>query len=190
MIHKFLRRERVWLATIVIGTVFIHLLAVNLLPSAITYSKLRGLYSGNSLGRVFVDNKLYAGTIKIAPNDIVPLDNPDNLSSFAIYNVRNGPVRLHAVVPEAPYWSVAITAYNTDHVYVLNDLQVDGKSATLVIKDKDHAYTAQGMEQVVTVPSGKGMVLIRAILSSRDQGKVPNDFIRAQQASYIEEIAL
>lgn len=90
--------------------------------------------AGKAVGKTFEDNRLYHGKIKRAPKDIVPLDNPDNLSSFAIYDVSRHPVRIRAAVSRgAPYWSIALTAYNTDSFYVVNDRQVSGDIVSVVI---------------------------------------------------------
>lgn len=175
------------IAAILAASVAVNLAAVHALPSAITYFSFRGLYNGKALGKTFEDNRLYHGKIKRAPKDIVPLDNPDNLSSFAIYDVSRHPVRIRAAVSRgAPYWSIALTAYNTDSFYVVNDRQVSGDTVSVVITRMGDSFVPCEGDRVVAAPSEKGIVLVRTILPQARDGAALEALMATQTLASME----
>ena len=119
-------------------------------------------------------NHLYHGKVKKAPRDMVPYDNPHNMSSFVVYDLASGPVRVNAVVPrDVPYWSIAVNGYNTDQLAVINDRQVRGKSVSVVIVPEGASYRPVAGEFVVRSPGRKGFVLLRMLLPAlNDPGLV------------------
>jgi uncharacterized membrane protein len=150
-----------WLLVTALTAVAVHVGVVAVLPytiGAITVVRAR-----------LVVNHLYHGSVKKAPRDIVPYDNPHNMSSFVVYDLEPGPLRMTARVPrEVPYWSIAVNAYNTDQLAVINDRQVQGETVTLVIVREGASYRPHPGEFVVRSPGRKGFVLVRMLLPARN----------------------
>lgn len=122
--------------------------------------KRRGSWSLNQFGH---------GVLRVAGTDTVQRDNPDTVTSFAVYDVAAKPVRIHCAVPATDnYWSLSLFAWNTDNFYTVNDRNAPAKEFDVVVIRRGAAYAKQPGEVVVESPSGKGIALIRMIVSDRE----------------------
>lgn len=107
--------------------------------------------------------------MRSAEKDTVPMENADSKTTFAAFDVTEKPVRIKCVVPPIDnYWSVSLYAWNTDNFYVVNDRTAIDKTFDLVLVKAGSKYQKVGNEEIVTVPTNKGVMLIRMIASNRN----------------------
>lgn len=162
--------------------VVVHLAVVYATPYVIGWATIRKANLGT--------NRLYHGRVKRAPRDIVPYDNPHNMSSFLVYDVSRGPVRITASVPAGvPYWSVAVNGYDTDQLFVINDLALPAKTVTLVIVRDQEPYEPRPGEHVVRSPGNEGFVLVRMLLPALDDPALVERLARVQKTATVEVLS-
>jgi len=155
-----------------------HFLIVAEMPAIVNFAWLHLLESAG-MNANELSNASHA---KLAGKDVVGYDNPDNISSFLIYDVSKAPLRIHVpVVRDAAYWSIAAVDYSTSVFLLLRDTDLRENSATIVLVGKGETYLPRPGEHVAVAPTLRGVVLIRTI--------APNRYDRKQVAHLIAEKA-
>lgn len=126
---------------------------------------------------------------KIAGKDVVGYDNPDNLSSFLLFDVSKSPIRIHArVVREAAYWSVCFVDDKTDVFGLVRDSDISGDYVTVVLaKPSQRVAAAQG-EKVIYAPTNTGIVLFRVIMPDRTNIKAVAKLVALNADASVEVI--
>jgi uncharacterized membrane protein len=140
-------------------------------------------------GEALSYNHLTTRPLRDAPDDVVPGDNPDTLTSFSMLDLSDGPVRFVGSIPDARvYWSLSLYADNTDNFFVLNDRAIEGSSPVVVIRTAGQDYRPRENEIEVVSPSPKAVLLVRLILRDRhDQEEVAGSLATLREA-YIEGV--
>lgn len=160
----------------------VHLALIHAVPYYVTWSMLAA--------RGPERNQFKSAGIKHAPNDKVPYSNSYNLSSFMVYDLSAGPVRIHAQAPgEVPYWSLAVHTYNTDLLFIVNDRQLVNQRVTLTIIRAGDPYQPKPDEQVVISPDPVGMVLIRTLLPGMDNAELVKRLLQQQKQTRVEIVS-
>lgn len=132
-------------------------------------------------------NQIRHGTLRSAGTDIVARDNPDTLTSFAVYDVAEKPVKVHCVVPDSEnYWSLSLFAWNTDNFFVVNDRTAKSKEFDLVIANAPNQYQKQGQEKVVISPTTRGVLIIRMIVTDRDAAEEISKLTEIQSKTFFD----
>lgn len=150
--------------TLILAAVF-HVAGLWLLPRLITQIAVNRILTGRSL----VFNEMNYGDIRSAGKDTVPMENADSKTTFAVFDVTDKPVRIKCVVPPTDnYWSVSLYAWNTDNFYVVNDRTAKEKAFDLVLVKPGSKYQSVGKEEILTVPTNKGVMLIRMLVNDRN----------------------
>jgi uncharacterized membrane protein len=88
--------------------------------------------------------------------------SPDLAYSTCAVDLAAGPVRVH-VHPGGRYASVAVYAGNTDVVTQTNDLRFGSDGVRLLLVGARSPVAAQPGEQTVSLPSSRGLVLVRRL---------------------------
>lgn len=92
--------------------------------------------------------------------------SPDLLYSTCVYDVSRNPVKITTAAPTDTYWSVAFYAANTDNFFVLNDVQAEGKPASIVLIGKGQTVSPQPEGTItVSAPTTTGIVLFRTLVN-------------------------
>ncbi|MBK8316247.1 MAG: DUF1254 domain-containing protein [Acidobacteria bacterium] len=155
-----------WLFFTLILAVGLHLFGMWYLPNYLTKKTVDGIYKRRGSWLV---NQIGYGGLRFAGTDTVVRDNPDTVTSFAVYDVSEKPMRVRCVIPDRDnYWSLSLFAWNTDNYFVVNDRTAKSKDFELVIVKSGSKYQNQGQEEIVVSPSEKGIFLIRMIVTNRD----------------------
>lgn len=155
-----------WLIFTFIMAAALHIIGMWYLPRYLTQKTVDGIYKRRGTWQI---NTLGYGGLRYAGTDTVVRDNPDTVTSFAVYDVSEKPLKVHCVIPESDnYWSLSLFAWNTDNFWVRNDRNAASKEFDLVIVREGSRYVPQGNEEVVASPSDKGIFLIRMIVTNRD----------------------
>ena len=104
------RQLLAWSAFTVVLAANFHLVWIWYLPSLITSNVIGRMREENPAAEF---NHLYHGTLRYAGTDGVVRDNPDTVTSFAVYDVSDEPLRIHCVIPESDnYWSLSLLEGN------------------------------------------------------------------------------
>jgi uncharacterized membrane protein len=155
-----------WLALTLGLAVVLHFVIVWQIPSFVTNRSVEAFFARKKV-REF--NRLFHNDLTNAGSDLVPMSNADIKNSLAVFDVSEKPVRIRCVVPNSEnYWSISLYAWNTDNFFVRNDRSSDKKEFDLVIVKPDSKYQKQTNEEVIVSPTLKGVVLIRFIVSNRN----------------------
>ncbi len=134
-------------------------------------------------------NQLGHAPLRVAGSDVVVRDNPDTVTSFAVYDVSALPIRVHCVLPETDsYWSLSLFAWNTDNFFVVNDRNVDVPALDLVLVKSGSLYEALPDEKVVVSPSQRGILIVRMTVTDRDDLGELERIRVAQLQSFIQPI--
>lgn len=114
-------------------------------------------------------NVLRHSGLRFAESDVVPRDNPDTLTSFAYYDLADGPLRFTGSIPqERVYWSVSLFAQNTDNYFVLNDRNAASLQPKVVIAARGSGYSPAADELLALSPSRKGVLIVRLTAPDRN----------------------
>ena len=132
--------------TLALATV-VRIGAVRAYPSAIMLA-FQSQYTSN---RVFHIPKVTAGKLRIVR------PSPDLLYSLAVFDLRDGPLRVTAPVPGS-YVSLSMYGSNTDNFYVTNDRRLEGAEFDVVLVGPDDPEPGPG---AVRAPSETGVIVFR-----------------------------
>ncbi len=132
--------------------------------------------AGVAISRMPVNAFLHR-SLPIAGEDKIVQTSPDILYSASAYQLDNQAIRLDLSLPKGDnYWSLSLFADNTDNFFVLNDRQARQQfkknqfSLALIPQGTKMAVSA---DQIVEVPSRKGIILIRMIVKNpKDQREI------------------
>jgi hypothetical protein len=94
-------------------------------------------------------------------------------------------------MPEASYWSISFYGMNAENFFVINDLTVRerfGDSVELVLVRRQRSYEADPATMVVQVPSRRGAIIIRMMVSDSHDPQSVEVVRRVQRLAYAEEI--
>lgn len=172
-----------WAAlTIALTTVF-HFIGMWYLPQFLTAQAVKRIYARRTGGAPI--NTMTYGELRQAGTDTVVRDNPDTKTSFAVYDVSQKPLRVHCVIPDVDnYWSLSLFAWNTDNFYVVNDRTAKAKEFDLVIVKPNSKYQKRGNEEVIVSPSDKGIIIVRMIVTDRNNKEELARLSEAQKKSF------
>ena len=158
-----------WILPTVLLAAFLHFLLIWWAPELVTTLAFRSMQRLRPLGwNAFSHQPRLAE----ASDPSVPATSPDIVYSIAFYDLTSGPVRVHCVIPETGnYWSVSLYAWNTDNFFVENDRTAAAREFDLVLTLPGAVYHPRAGERVLTSPTTKGIILLRAIISDRENKK-------------------
>ncbi len=95
----------------------------------------------------------------------IVMPSPDLLYSQCVYDLRDGPLRISAEVPQGTYWSLSAYDERTDNFYVVNDRTAGGKGIALVLAAEGQTVSAAAAGlPVVRSPSRRGVLLFRTLI--------------------------
>jgi uncharacterized membrane protein len=134
-----------------------HLVALGLVPRVIM---------GVAMERIAEQaggwNKLSHAPRVTARTQRIVRSSPDLAYSTCALDLTHGPARL-LVNPSGGYASVAVYGANTNTVFVLNDRDMGDRPVRLLIVGPRSPVAARPGETTVSLPSPKGLVLIRRL---------------------------
>jgi len=143
-----------WIVATLAGALIVHVGLVRAFPYIVMFV----------VGRVFKGptNEMIHMPPTTAESRAVVRPSPDLLYSAIIYDVRDGPLRIDAVVPDT-YWSISFFANNTDNYFVANDRALGTGPVSFVLAARG---TKPGTDdaRLVEAQSKRGVVLLRALV--------------------------
>jgi hypothetical protein len=164
---NFSEHQRLWayrLLTLGVTALLAHLLAVWAAPRVI----MQVLMHGPAAQKMNMHNQAAFPDSVTAKSRSVVMPSPDMLYSVCAYDLRDGPVRVHAAPALPNYWSVALYAANSDNFFVRNDRQAQGRAVDLWLVppggDPQQKPPPADVEVVVS-PSRTGFLLMRVLTS-------------------------
>jgi uncharacterized membrane protein len=175
-----------WLSATLVPSIMGHFLIVAEMPAIVNFGWLKLLHSAG-MNANELSNATHA---KLAGRDVVGYDNPDNISSFLIYDVSKAPLRIHVpVIRDAAYWSISAVDYSTNVFFLLRDTDLKDDTASIVIVAKNQPYTPRPGERIAVAPTSQGVVLIRAIVPNRYDPEQVAHIIAEKAIGYAEPVA-
>ena len=115
--------------------------------------------------------------------------SPDIIYSFAAYDVSQGPIRIHCVIPtDITYWSVSFYDMNSQNFFVENNLTSKSSELNLVLEAQRDESKLLIKGTVIASPTKRGMICIRAIISDRNNKDELERISAAQKKSFIKQI--
>lgn len=110
----------------------------------------------------------------------IVMPSPDLLYSYCVYDLAQGPLRVHAPIPPDTYWSLSAYDASTNNWYVVDDRNAGGKDLDLLVVGPDAAQPqAQPGLRVARSPSRRGLLLFRTLVD-RDEHLPELDAARRQ----------
>ncbi len=173
-------------ATLVLERVF-YILGISWYTYYLTDRRLKGFPNYKA------PNILFHGKLLNAKSRIVPAPTPHALNSSCIYNVKEQPIRLKAVVPAGVYWSITFFARNQACYFTLNDMEARakyGSEVDIVLAKPGSSYQSVGNEIMVEAPrlSLIGLILIRTIVMDPSDENNMARVARIQNKAFIEPV--
>jgi uncharacterized membrane protein len=150
------------LATLALAALF-HVLTVMAFPRAVMVA-----LAWKAKDRNLSTNVFYHQPRVMAESRTVIRPSPDLLYSACAYDVSKAPLRFSAAVPDT-YWSLSFFASNTDNFFVINDREVKGNSADILLVGPGRPYMNPGNAQVVFSPSSRGVAIIRILITHENK---------------------
>lgn len=145
----------------------VHLFVVWALPRVIMHKVLNT--SPQDLGaKPGSTTNVYFPPMTDASQRRIVMPSPDLLYATCVFDVSARPLRIRADPRLPGYWSVALYGANSDNFFVINDRQLAGKPLDLVLVGAQGAPAGTPLPagaRVVSVPSAKGLVLMRVLVA-------------------------
>jgi len=157
--------QRLWFyraITLLVTALLVHLLAVWAAPRLI----MQVLMNGPAAQKMNMHNQAAFPEAVTAKSRSVVMPSPDMLYSVCAYDLREGPLRVHAAPALRNYWSIALYAANSDNFFVRNDRQAAGRPVDLwlVAPGGDPQQKPPPADaEVVVSPSRTGFLLMRVL---------------------------
>ena len=97
------------------------------------------------------------------------MPDPDFLYVSGFYDLTKGPLRISGDIAQTDYWSIAFYQNDTINYYVKNRRQIgeEAQRFDLVLKLSKQEISPPSDAFVVTSPTAKGVLLIRILVSDR-----------------------
>lgn len=165
-----------WIAVALGGAIAVHIAVVRAFPYLVMFV----------VGRVFkgpVNEMIHMPPTTAASRSVVR-PSPDLLYSAVIYDVRDGPLRIDALVP-ATYWSISFFANNTDNYFVTNDRAIGEGPASFVLAGPGEKPDAPDSAYLIEAKSKRGVILLRALV--QDFAKI-DDLIAIQKQAHCSRL--
>jgi uncharacterized membrane protein len=112
-------------------------------------------------------NKLNHAPMVTPDNQRIVRSSPDLAYSTCVLDLTGGPIRIF-IGKGADYSSAAFYAANTDNLIAINDRNVTGDGAHILVVSPQVSGIPKPGEQIVTLPSNKGLLLVRRLSPSAD----------------------
>ncbi|WP_085339423.1 DUF1254 domain-containing protein [Aquidulcibacter paucihalophilus] len=175
------KKQALWLKPLAFGVLLAvlgHLLTIGLIPSVIMTIAMTRI--GEASGGL---NRLAHGNMVTPQNQQIVRSSPDLAYSTCALDLSKGPVRVF-IGKGADYTSAAFYAGNTDNVFTLNDRKIGPEGARIMVVSARSPIAARPGEVVVSLPSDKGLLLVRRHAPSpeafkRVQAERTQDYCRA-----------
>lgn len=151
-----------WFFATLMLAVIVHIITIHSIPYVIMNRVMHGIVKNAG-----AENRPDFPALPTAMSRGVVRPSPDLLYVVCTYDVRKGPVRLTAPVPDS-YWSLSLFASNSDNFFVINDRELPAKQADLLLLAEDQKGEPRLGEIVVRAPSDRGIVLFRTLVPSPD----------------------
>lgn len=152
------KRWLVRLAWVLVGAAAVHVGAIAALPRVVVAVVIHRLAS------VVGMNQIHHAKLPDATWRTVVMPSPDQLYSACAFDVGDHPLLVTAEVPDG-YWSLSLFANDTTNFYVLDDRQVRGHRARVVVTNGQEVRDASAV--VVRSPSARGVALFRLLVLDR-----------------------
>lgn len=107
-------------------------------------------------------NNLYQSGMVTPQNQTIVRSSPDLAYSTCAFDLSDGPVRIF-IGKGQDYVSAAFYGANTDNVFTLNDRNIGPQGARILVQAKGTQAQAERGEVVVTLPSKRGLLLVRRL---------------------------
>ena len=177
-----------WIVFTLALAALLHFIGIWYLPQYLTAQAVKRIYARRQMG-VPVNTMTY-GVLRVAGTDTVVRDNPDTVTSLAVYDISVRPLRVKCVIPpQDNYWSISFFDWNTDNYHVVNDCTAKAKEFELVLVKPGTQYQKHGNEEVLVAPSARGIALIRMIVTDRNNKEELLKLSEVQKKSFVEAIA-
>jgi uncharacterized membrane protein len=149
-----------WMKALLFGgliAIITHVAAIAALPNVIMNVALKKIAT-TATGV----NTLYHGQMVTPQNQTIVRSSPDLAYTTCVLDLSDGPVRIF-VGKGQDYVSAAFYGANTDNVFTLNDRNIGPAGARILVQAKGKQVQAQRGEVVVTLPSKRGLLLVRRL---------------------------
>ncbi|MFN0119734.1 MAG: DUF1254 domain-containing protein [Blastocatellia bacterium] len=177
-----------WIVATVALAALLHIISMWYLPQFLTARAVQRIYARRQTGVPV--NTMTHGVLRVAGTDTVVRDNPDTVTSLAVYDLSARPLRVKCVIPpQDNYWSVSFFDWNTDNYRVINDRTAKAKEFEVVLVKPNSQYQQRGNEEVIVAPSARGIALIRMIVTDRNNKEELAKLSEAQKQSFVELVA-
>lgn len=104
--------------------------------------------------------------------------NPDLVTSYAVFDLSHGPVRIACAVPPwNSYWSISVYGGAAQNLFTVNDRTAKWKAFTLTIAPERVTRPPEECEEIVISPGQQGLVVVRTVACDRDD---PNEIGRIE----------
>ena len=153
-----------YVVAFVVLTVAAHFVTVWLFPDVLMH-----LAQGRIMQKTGGEyNKLYHGKPNNTSNQVVVMTCPDLLYSFCVYDLEGKALRLR--MPQVDtYWSVALYSGDTTNYLTISDRDFGGKPLDLILAGPGWQGEAPPGARVVKTPDKNGLIMLRTLISDRQQ---------------------
>jgi uncharacterized membrane protein len=101
----------------------------------------------------------------------IVMPSPDLLYSYCVYDLAQGPLRVHAAIPPDTYWSLSAYDASTNNWYVVDDRGAGSNDVDLLVLAPDAAQPqAEPGLRVARSPSRRGLLLFRTLVDRDERG--------------------
>jgi uncharacterized membrane protein len=139
-----------------------HLVVIDMIPNVIMNVALKRIAA--TAGGA---NKLFHAPLVTPQNQTIVRPSPDLAYSTCALDLSKGPVRVF-IGKGSDYASAAFYGANTDNVFTLNDRRIGPQGAHLLIVSARSPIQAQPGEEVISLSSDRGLMLVRRLAPSPD----------------------
>ena len=149
-----------WIGLVAAIAMLVHWVAVGMIP---------GRLMGIAMERIEQNapvNAMGHAPSSTAERRVIVRPSPDLAYSTCLFDLSQGPVAVSVQPMDAPYWSLSVFDDETNVRFVRNDRET-GDQPLEVVLAREGQDVPEGQE-IVRVPSDRGLALLRILVSERD----------------------
>ncbi len=110
-------------------------------------------------------NQMTHAPLVDAQSQTIVRPSPDLAYSVCAFDLTQGPIKVYADPVPGHYWSLTVFDSETNVAFVESDRDSKGAAVELMLATADQAVP--GGVRTVTMPSAKGVALLRVLLNDR-----------------------
>lgn len=154
-----LKRRLSWILLVAGIAMAVYWITLAMIPSTLMHVAMGRIEQNGPI------NSMGHAPLSTAERRVIVRPSPDLAYSTCLFDLSDGPLEIVVEPIGSPYWSLSVFDANTNVAFVRNDREADGEGLRVALVREGQAV---GDIEQVSVPTDRGLALLRILVPERD----------------------